>query len=169
MKNQLVNIFKKLILAIMLSSLLAGPTSAQELSPDLLAVARKYVDLTDKSQVFEVLLIETGIATMRTLVSQNPELTQQVSDAIGEVIKQYSTQKDELFDQFARVYASRFTIEELQEIVAFYESEVGTKLAEQNAVANNELQTVMRVYRNNLNTEFFSRVRAVLRDQGIEL
>ncbi|VAW21755.1 hypothetical protein MNBD_ALPHA12-433 [hydrothermal vent metagenome] len=171
MKNQMITTFKKLILAIMLAATLSGASSAQELSPDLLALARKYVDLTDQSQVYEVILIETGIATMRTLVAQNPKLSQEVSDAIGTVIKQYndSKQKDELFDQFARVYASRFTKDELQKIVAFYESDVGIKLSKENAAANTELKTVMQVYRNNLNTEFFAKVRAVLRDQGVKL
>ncbi len=171
MKNQMVTTFKKLILAIMLAATLSGVSSAQELSPDLLALARKYVDLTDQSQVYEVILIETGISTMRTLVSQNPKLSQQVSDAIGVVIKQYadSNQKDELFNQFARVYASRFTKDELQKIVAFYESDVGMKLSKENAAANTELKTVMQVYRNNLNTEFFAKVRAVLRDKGVKL
>jgi len=167
----MVNTFKKLILAIMLAATLSGVSSAQELSPDLLALARKYVDLTDQSKVYEVILIETGISTMRTLVSQKPDIAQQVSDAIGVVIKQYndSSQRDELFNQFARVYASRFTKEELQKIVAFYESDVGIKLSKENAAANTELKTVMQVYRNNLNTEFFAKVRAVLRDKGIKL
>jgi len=167
----MVTTFKKLILAILVATSLAGVSSAQELSPDLLSLARKYVDLTDQSQVYEVILIETGISTMRTLVSQNPKITQQVSDAIGEVIKQYADtgQKDELFNQFARIYASRFTKEELQKIVAFYESDVGMKLSKQNAAANTELKTVMQIYRTNLNTEFFAKVRAVLRDKGVKL
>jgi len=167
----MVTTFKKLILAILLAATLSGVTSAQELSPDLVALARKYVDLTDQSQVYEVILIETGISTMRTLVSQKPDISQKVSDAIGVVIKQYndSNQRDELFNQFARVYASRFTKEELQKIVAFYESDVGMKLSKENAAANTELKTVMQVYRTNLNTEFFAKVRAVLRDQGVKL
>ncbi len=167
----MVTTFKKLILAIMLAASLSGVTSAQELSPDHIALARKYVDLTNRAKVFEVILIETGISTMRTLVSQNPKISKQVSDAIGQVIKQYADggQKDELFNQFARVYASRFTKDELQKIVAFYESDVGMKLSKQNAAANVELKKIMQVYRNNLNTEFFAKVRAVLRDKGIKL
>jgi len=171
MKNNMVTTFKKLILVIMLATSLAGVTSAQELSPDRIALARKYVDLTNQAKVFEVILIETGISTMRTLVSQNPKISKQVSDAIGQVIKQYADggQKDELFNQFARVYASRFTKDELQKIVAFYESDVGVKLSRQNAAANVELKKIMQIYRNNLNTEFFAKVRAVLRDKGIKL
>ena len=171
MKNQIVNIFKKLILVILLASTLTGVTSAQELSPDNIALARKYVDLTDQAQIYEVILIETGISTMRTMVSQNPKISKQISDAIGQVIKQYTktNQKDELFNQFSRVYASRFTKAELQKIVAFYESDVGLKLSKEIAVVKPELKKIMHVYRNNLNSEFFAKVRAVLRDKGIKI
>lgn len=142
---------------------------AQELSPDHLALAREYIEITDQNKIYELSLIETGIATMRTIISQNPEITEEVSAAIGNVIEDYADEKDQLMDQFARVYALRFTEAEMREIVAFYRTDVGTKLAEQNAQANQELQTVMRVFQNNLNTEFYARVRAVLRGNGIEI
>ena len=142
---------------------------AQELSPDHLALAREYVEITDQAKVYEITLIETGIATMRTIISQNPEITDEVSAAIGVVIQDYSTQKDRLFDQFARVYALRFSEAELAEIVAFYKSDVGLKLTEENVGANRELQTVMQVFRSNLNNEFFAKVRAELRSQDITI
>lgn len=163
----------KLILRISMVAILAAggvsAATAQELSPDHLALAREYVDLTDQSQVYEITLIETGIQTMRTIVRQNPEITDEVSAAIGVVIEDYSDQKDQLFDQFARIYALRFTEAELAEIVAFYKTDVGRKLVEQNADANQDIQGVMRVFRNNLNNEFFAKVRAELREQDIEI
>ncbi len=163
----------KFILRISMVAMLAtgavSAAGAQELSPDHLALAREYVDLTDKSQVYEITLIETGIQTMRTIVRQNPEITDEVSAAIGDVIEEYADQKDDLFDQFARIYALRFTPAELTEIVAFYKTDVGRKLVEQNADANQDIQGVMRVFSNNLNNEFFAKVRAELREQGIEI
>ena len=146
-----------------------APAGAQELDMERVALARQYVDLTDKAQIFETTIISTGIETMRTMVSQNPEITQDVSDAIGVVIEAYSTRKDELFDQFARVYALRFTTDELREIVAFYQTETGRKLAESNPVINTELETVMQIYQNNLNIEFYAKVRAELRAKGIDI
>lgn len=156
---------------LMMTLAFAGVSSAnaQELSPSHLDLAKKYVEITDQNKIYEVTLIETGISTMRTIISQNPEITEDVSSAIGKVIEDYSTQKAQLFDQFARVYALRFTEAELREIVAFYETDVGKKLAEQNALANQELQTVMRVFQQNLNNEFYAKVRAELREQGIEI
>lgn len=148
---------------------IAAPVMAQEVAPEQLALARKYIDLTDRGAIFEATVVETGIQTMRQIVSQNPEIGEQTNEVIGEVIKQYAGRKGELLDQFARVYATRFTMEELQQIVDFYDSPTGQKLASANSELNADVGRVLRVYTNNLRTEFFAKVRAALREQGVEL
>ncbi len=148
---------------------LQSPASSQELSPERIALARQYVDITDNAQIFETTILRTGIETMRTLVSQNPDLAEDVSAAIGVVIEAYSERKDELFDQFARIYAQRFSEDELREIVAFYQTDVGKKLASSNGDINTELSTVMQIYQSNLDIEFFAKVRAELRANGIDI
>ena len=130
----------------------AAMSQEQELAPEHLAVARKYIELTDKSGIYEVSLVETAVETMRTIISQNPEIVQPVDDAISKTLESYKGRKGELLDQFARVYALNFTIEELQQIVAFYESPVGAKLAEANATLNQNLQVVMQVFETNKRT-----------------
>jgi Uncharacterized protein conserved in bacteria len=148
---------------------LAAPAMAQEVAPEQLALARKYIDLTDRAAVYEVTVVETGIETMQQIVRQNPEILEQTNETIGKVIQEYSGRKGELMDQFARVYAVRFTIEELQQIVAFYESPTGQKLAQANSELNADLQRVLQVFTNNLKREFFAKVRSELRAQGIEI
>lgn len=149
----------------------AVPAGAQqqELAPEHLAVARKYIELTDKSGIYEVALVKTAVDTMRTIITQNPEITKPVDDAITKTLGVYKGKKGELMDQFARVYALNFTIEELQEIVAFYESPVGNKLATANATLNESLQMVMQVFETNLKTEFFAKVRAELKAGGYDV
>lgn len=148
---------------------LAAPAIAQEVPPEQLALARKYIDLTDRGSVYEVTIVETGVRTMQQIVQQNPEIIDQTNAAITKVIEDYRGRKGELLDQFARVYALRFNMEELGEIVAFYETPTGQKLAEANSEMNTDLQRVMQVFTGNLQREFFAKVRAELRSQNIEL
>ena len=160
----------KITLALIISVfLLVTPANAQELSPEHLNLARKYVDLTDQSKIYEVSLLQAGINTMKTLISRNVEIKDELNEAIGKTIAEYAEKKDDLFNQFARVYAARFTIEELQEIVDFYETETGLKLAKSNGAINKDLQAVMGIFENNLNIEFFAKVRSKLKAKGIEL
>ncbi len=145
------------------------PAAAQELAPEHLAVARKYVDLTDKSGIYEVSLVKTAVETMRTIITQNPEMSKPVDDAITKTLAEYKGKKGDLLNEFARVYALTFSMEELQQIVAFYESPVGAKLATANATLNQSLQTVMDVFEANLKTEFFAKVRAALKAAGYDV
>lgn len=162
----------KALVAVALSAgilALSVPAMAQEVPPEQLALARKYIDLTDRAAIFEVTMVEIGIGTMRQIITQNPEIIEQTDAAISKTLEEYRGRKGELLDQFARVYAVRFTIEELQEIVAFYESPTGQKLATANTEVNSDLQKVVQVFTNTMRQEFFAKVRAELRAQGIEV
>lgn len=163
----------KSLMCVMIAASTIGLTApaafAQEIAPEQLALARKYVELTDKGALFETTVVETGIQTMRQIVGRNPELLEQADEVIGDVIKDYNGRKGELFDQFARLYAMRFNMEELNAIVTFYESPVGQKLASANSELNEDLRRVLQVYTNNLRTEFYAKVRAGLREKGVEL
>ena len=145
------------------------PIYSQEIAPDHIALARKYVDLTDQAKIYEVTLLQSGINTMQTLISSNPEIKDELDEAIGLTIKDYANKKGDLLNQFARVYASRFTMDELQKIVDFYQSEVGQKLAKSNPEINKDLKNVLGVFEANLRIEFFAKVRAKLRAKGIDI
>lgn len=162
----------KALLAVLLSAVVLAvslPAMAQEVPPEQLALARKYIELTDSASVYEITLVEIGIGTMRQIVTQNPELVDETDAAVGKILEEYRDRKGELLDQFARIYAVRFTVEELQQIVDFYESATGQKLAKANTEVNSDLQAVLQVFTTNTRPEFFAKVRAELRAQGFEV
>jgi hypothetical protein len=159
------------LLSLIISAFATLPAAAQqatEISPEALALARKYVDLTDTGGLYEATIVQAGIRTYRQLLPQNPEIAEPLNAAIETVIGTYKGKKSELFDQFARVYAASFTTEELQQIVDFYSSPTGLKLAKSNAVTSGTINRIMDVFTSNLNTEFFAAVRAELKAKGID-
>ncbi len=160
-----------LLIAALLAFTMAAsavPAAAQEISPEHLALARKYVDLTDKANIYEAALIKTAIDTMSTITAQNPELVEPTDKAITTTLEEYKGKKGDLMDQFARVYALNFSMEEMGEIVAFYESPVGQKLTNANANLNEGMQTIMGIFEANLKREFFAKVRAELKAAGFD-
>jgi uncharacterized protein len=145
------------------------PASAQEVAPEQLALARKYIDLTDKAGLYETSLVNAGVETMRTILSHNPDLADPLDAALTKTLDAYKDRKGELLDQFARLYAARFTTEELQQIVDFYSSPVGIKLATANTELNGDMLKVMKVFEANLKVEFFAKVRAELKAAGFSV
>lgn len=161
---------KRLISVALAALVLAvAPVAAQEVDPAHLALARTYVDLTDQVQIFEVTVVTTSFEVLRLLTAQNPELADELSITVGDTVKSYKGHKDELLNQFARVYAQRFNMDELKEIVAFYESDTGKKLAKENFEANQQIRAIMDIFQRNLNVEFLARVRATLKEKGIDV
>lgn len=158
------------LLSLILSSFAALPAMSQqaEIAPEALALARKYVELTDTGGLFEATVVQAGIRTYRQLLPQNPEIAEPLSKAIEAVISTYKGKKSDLFDQFARVYALSFSQDELQQIVDFYASPTGQKLAKSNSATSGTINRIMDVYSSNLNTEFFAAVRAELKAKGID-
>lgn len=160
-----------LLIAALLAFTMAAsvvPAAAQEISPEHLALARKYVDLTDKANIYEAALIKTAIDTMSTITNQNPELVEQTNTAIEKTLAEYKDRKGDLMDQFARVYALNFSVDEMTAIVAFYDLPVGQKLTNANANLNEGMQTIMGIFEANLKREFFAKVRAELKAAGFD-
>jgi hypothetical protein len=147
----------------------AVPAFAQEVSPDQLALARKYVDLTDKVDIFGTTIATTAAQTLNQILRLNPTDGQQATDTVTDVVKEYKSQRPQLMDQVARIYAEHFTTDELQQYVTFYSSPAGQKLATSNFTINQQLQRVMEVFTLNLKTEFYAKVRAELKAKGVDL
>lgn len=171
MNKTLTRLGKWLALATFVTSLAfaAAPSQAQEIPPEQLALARQYVDLTNKAGLYEAILVQTASQTSKLFGQANPEITDKIDAAIGKILETYKGKNDELFNQFARVYATTFTQDELKEIVAFYASPTGQKVATKALEINAGISAVMKVYTYNFGTEFVTKVRAELKAQGINV
>ncbi len=155
-----------LVLSMLVSSM---PSVAQEISPDQLALARKYVDLTDKVDLYGNSIAQMAGATLQQILKLNPTLGGEATAAVTDVVGQYKQRRSDLMDQIARVYAQHFTTDELQAYVTFYSSPAGQKLATSNFEINQQLSKVMQLFQANLSSEFYAKVRADLKAKGQSL
>jgi hypothetical protein len=154
------------VLAFSLAFGTAAPAVSQEIPPEQLALARQYVDLTNKAQIFEAIAAMTASQTSKVLSQANPEIATQIDAQIEKSLEARRGKSDELFDQIARIYAVTFTTDELKQIVAFYGSPVGQKLADNAMSVNQDVGKVMQIYKSNFATEFVREVRAALKAAG---
>jgi hypothetical protein len=154
-------------LALALAFGAAAPALAQEISPESLALARKYVDLTNKAGIYEAILAQTAAQTSKLLSQQSPANTDKIDAAIVKTLDIYKGHPDDLFNQFARIYATTFTQDELQTIVDFYSSPTGQKLATNAFNINRDVGKVMQLYTYNFGTEFVTKVRTELKSEGL--
>jgi uncharacterized protein len=164
--TRFATIFFSLLIAFGAVSL---PAQAQELSPDHVALARKFIDLSYKITTFEQSLVQAGVDVSDAILKKDPNLREQSNDAIGNAISYFAKQKDEVFNQFARVYALQFTMDELKEMNAFYETPTGQKLAASQSKIDQNIVKLYTLYEDNMRKEMYARVRADLMEQGAKL
>ena len=155
------------LLVLLGMAVAAMPARAQEIDPAQLAMALKYVQLTNKGQLYEVILVQTAQQTSNMFSQQDPSKAAQINDVIGKVLETYKGKNEDLFTQIARIYAVSFTPDEMKQIVDFYSSPVGQKLAANAADINGSVQKVLKLYTYNFGTEFVSKVKAELKAEGI--
>ena len=164
--NRLV---QALLVAIALFGMAAGAVRAQEISPEQLELAQQYLDITQRNDAYKVALLQVGRQTMRTIVEQNPDVAEKIAAVIEKTLLEYDENSKDLLLQFARVVAQRFTADELREIVAFYKTDTGKKLSDNNFAITRDLAAVLQIYQTNLQVEFYAKVKATLKEQGVDI
>ena len=159
----------KWIAPLLLGLVLAGPVVSQEIPPEQLELGRKYVKLVGYDGIYQLSLAKQAADTFKTLAPQNPDLQKEIDQAIKDTIDFYRDKDGALLDQYARLFATTFTAEELAQLVAFYETPVGQKLARSGEDINKGMRAILGVFTNNLSQEFFAKVRAELKAKGHDL
>lgn len=163
---------KKLIAFWFASSLaIATPiaVNAQEITPEHLDVAKQYVQLTDRAFVYETSVVNVLKRVADVLARQNPEISREIVEEGRDLAQEFLDGENKLYPQFARIYALRFSPEELEDIIAFYKSEVGQKLLENNVGINRDLKAAVQVWENNFTTDFELQLRDRLEKKDLEL
>jgi len=158
-----------LVIAAIAALALSFSAQAQEIGPDHLALAKKYVAMTDTGHLYERVIVDTSKKAMEFLVQQNPEIAASIATAAKDVATSYFDGNNELHDSFARIYAVRFSMEELGEIVAFYETPVGQKLLANNQAVGKNIESAAFIWKSNLETEIAIKLRTLLKERGFEI
>ena len=107
---------------------------------------------------------------VRVLKQSNAEVPQYVLDAMPTVIGELVAESmPELANRLVPVYAKHFTHQEVQEMLAFFRSEVGRKIVAKNPQIMTESMEVGRQWGASIGPEVQARILAYLAREGVEL
>ena len=134
-----------------------------EIPPEKLQLAAKLVELTRTARLFDELLPNIAEQAKNNFIRANPQMQLGIISVVDKVAVQMVSRRPELDQYLARVWASGFSEQEMQDLIEFYSSETGKKyaivlpqlLAVQTAAANEWAKSVA--------TELTDKVQAELR------
>ena len=151
--------------------MVATPASAQqqEIAESHLRLGARLAEITGANRIYVNALNAQRRDIIRALASTNPDVAPTITEVVDEVYVDMAETTTNLFAAIATIYATAYSEEDLTQIVAFFESEVGQRyIANQRATDQAVLQATVN-WGDQISVAFLDRVRTVLAERGIEM
>jgi hypothetical protein len=163
-----------LVAALVAGWLIAGPASAQQqstaadedFSAQHLSLAQDVVNLTRSDEAFDDILPRLAEQTQNLFTRSNPALTREIETTVLEVALEMAQRRTELARTIQLIWARRFSVEELQQLKAFFESDLGQKFTELTPSITALSVGAARQWEQQLSQQMVNETRARLREEG---
>ena len=150
--------------------LLGGVALAQPApSPAAVAAARELVELKGGSAMFDPVIVSMVEQTKNALLQTNPQLTNDLNAVATQLRNEFGPRRDELMAQAAKLYAGRFTEQEIKDMVTFYKSPLGKKMIVQEPQVLDETFSFVQQWAPAVGEQVMNRFRAEMKKKGHNL
>lgn len=148
---------------------LVGTANAQQPSPGALAAARELMEIKGVKGLVEPVVIGVVQQTTGTILQTNPGLSKDLDEVGTQLRAEYQPRVAEMTNEIVRLYAQKFTEQELKEAVAFYKSPAGKKILTEEPKILDESYARIQQWANRLQDEVTTRVRVEMKKRGHNL
>jgi hypothetical protein len=153
-------------LGLVLSTSLAG---AQQPSATAMATAKELVTVKGVSTLYEPLVAGVIEKAKGMFLQTNPMLAKDLNEVAAKLRADLTPRGAEVVTETARLYALRFTEQELKDALAFYKSPLGRKLlVEEPTIANQSMRSATS-WADKFSEEVISKMRAEMRKRGHDI
>jgi hypothetical protein len=155
-----------LVLGLVLSTSMAG---AQQPSATAMATAKELVTVKGAKTLYEPLVAGVIEKAKGMFLQTNPMLGKDLNEVAAKLRADLAPRSAEVLTDTARLYATRFTEQELKDTLAFYKSPLGHKLlAEEPIIADQSMRSATS-WAEKLSEEVISKMRAEMRKRGHDI
>lgn len=142
---------------------LTAPAQAQEPSAEHMAAARAAISAIGATDQFDAILPNAAQNLKTTLIQTAPNLQEVISVTVDETAIEMAGRRADLEREAAAIYAKNFSVDELNGIRDFYQSEAGRKLLESGPVVTRELLQAAEVWSNGITRDLTTATEEALR------
>lgn len=146
---------------------LASEARAQQPSPAAIALAKEVMDLKGAMAAFDPVVVGVIEFNKQQITSINPNLAREINDITTQLRTELAPRKAEIHNDMTRLYASRFTEQELRDTLAFLKSPLGKKLADEEPKAMEDATRKVDEWAAKFAQEVDARIRAELKKKGL--
>lgn len=142
-----------IILLVVSGMGLPATVSAQDITSEHLAAARKAIDATNATASFDNILLETAQRIKDQLIGTSPDQLEKINRVVDEEAIALAVRRGDLEAEAARLFANTFSLEELNDIANFFGSETGKKYQSSTPILARELGKAARVWATGINRD----------------
>jgi hypothetical protein len=148
---------------------LALPLHAQQPSAGALASARELMEIKGVQNLVNPVVIGVIEQTKGGILQTNPGLSKDLDEVSAQLRTEFGQRSSEVTNEIVRLYAQRFSEQELKEAIAFYKSPTGKKILAEEPKILDETYARVQQWAVRLQSEVSARVRAEMKKRGHNL
>lgn len=153
-------------LALALSTSIAG---AQQPSATALAAAKELVTVKGAKAVYDPLVAGIVEKAKGMFLQANPMLGKDLNEVAAKLRADFGPRGAEVLTETARLYATRFTEQELKDALAFYKTPLGRKMVEEEPKILDQSLKDAQVWADKLSEEVIGKFRNEMKKLGHDL
>jgi uncharacterized protein len=163
-----VRIFRAVVLALAVAAGGAA-AEAQKPSASALATAKELITVKGGTAIYEPIVPGVIEQARRILLQTNPMLSKPMNEVAASLRAEYASRGEELVNEAAKLYALRFSEQELKEVLAFYKTPLGRKIVTQEPAILDESLRSAKTWADRLSEEIIGKFRAEMKKKGHEI
>jgi hypothetical protein len=140
--------------------------SAQQPSAASMAAATEIMDTKGSMILFEPLVPGVIEQAKNVFLQTNPNLSKDLTEVAATLRKQLALRLGNLKTEAAKIYASRFTEQELKDIAAFYKTPLGKKMIEEEPKIVDGTMRMAQDWANQLSEQVMGMFRSEMKKKG---
>lgn len=137
--------------------------------PARLAAARQLLVATNTEAQFTTIIPLMFRQMRQSMPAQAPQQETAVNQVIEEIQKQFIDRRGEILDQIARLYADKFTADEMNTLADFYRSPIGQKFIGAMPDLAADAMKLGTTWGQQIGREAQQKIREELQKRGIKL
>jgi len=140
---------------------------AAEYTKEQLAAARAAIEASHVADGLDNVLVAVAQQTKTNLIRTNPSYSSQIEVATNKIAVELASERVDLDHAVQQLWASKFSVQESQDIAKFYNSPVGQKLAKETGGLYNAIGQDLQIYQQKLAQDLYQKTRDELKKQGL--
>lgn len=146
-----------------------GASQQPKPTPGAVAAARELLILKGGDVVFNPIVVGVVESVKNVFLPTNPNLGNELNEVAAKLRKDYESKRNDLITEVARVYAERFSEQELKALIDFYKSPLGRKMAIDEPVIIDESMRRAQAFGDALSGEVMEKFREEMKKKGHNL